>query len=73
MFRSIMNSFLTLRRPCARLWAIVAAILVAFALPAAAQTTYQSEQSKAEFVLDRTAVAPGETLLVHGGTSGIGS
>ena len=64
MFRSIMNSFLTLRRPCARLWAIVAAILVAFALPAAAQTTYQSEQSKAEFVLDRTAVAPGETLLV---------
>lgn len=60
MFRRTMNSFLTLLGHCA----LLCVALLGFAVPAAAQTTFQSEQSKAEFVLDRTAVAPGETLLV---------
>lgn len=56
MFRRTMNTLLTFLRACA--------VLLAFGLPAAAQTSFKSDQSKAEFVLDRTAVAPGETLLV---------
>ncbi len=38
--------------------------LAAVAHPAAAQAVFKSDQSTAELVLDRTAVAPGDTLLV---------
>lgn len=38
--------------------------LVAVVHTAAAQAVFKSDQSTAELVLDRTAVAPGETLLV---------
>ncbi len=60
MYRGMMTTLLTHFRLAT---ALLLATLMG-ALPAAAQTTFKSDQSKAELVLDRTAVEPGESLWV---------
>jgi thiol:disulfide interchange protein DsbD len=60
MYRGMMKTSVTLFRLGL---ALLAAALFG-AQPAAAQTTFKSDQSKAELLLDRTAVAPGESLWV---------
>jgi len=60
MYRGMMKTSVTLFRLGTAL--VMAALLGA--QPAAAQTTFKSDQSKAELLLDRTAVAPGESLWV---------